>query len=1327
MKKYWPLAVMLMVLTYGCDSESDNGLSFTIDATPVRTHAPGDVKFELIRDDGQPSDICTGSWNFGDGITLSGDYEAEHRYREAGKYDVDVELNCSSQKGHASTQIEVYGTVDLALAALEARPLDVSTDGSISVSLQVSNGAGTALQVPTYIDIYLTPTASNTAYLEAGAIRLYRHSLQSLAAAGTDGSVQKIEIDVPMDATVRTGSYYVSAVVNADHLIGESSFDNNVTYSTQSVTVRNQSTDGADFVATRLQVSPAVTSTLTAATAQFDIINQGSTTAEVFQYEIWRGAKDNATDMEGAVKVHESIIDGGMSGVERSFKNVLISIAPAISEPGFYYFWLKLDTSNIIVERDENNNIVRSAAPIQVTDEPVLDADITIQSLAYSPTQTNPGGTFSVTLDLYNQGAQPTGSFVCTLFLSDDMSLDIDKDAVVGSINVDDLAPTASGKFTGIMETDTGIKPGKYWVYAFCDSSGVIAEANEDNNIQRSEQQIVVTSASDIDLVFGAPQLETKGNLSDGDTLSMSIMMCNKGSSAAGPSYVSAMMINQCDNTESEFQRVLISGLDAGKCESVFFSQPMKCDFWCPNYSAYFLADSTMIVAEKNEKNNKKALDTPIIMTGDSCVCAGDKYEMNNAVAYAKSVKKIDDDLTLCKDDEDYFQLDIADGEHFEAKLTHDKDVAPLKLELLRGPDVATSFSGSNNLYLSGTSLKNVDLTPVYLHVTGLNEGNANRYHLFLDVYGNSTGIDLACSNMIIEGDALNASENKTITMTVENIGSAASSPTFIDYYISQTSEIDESAWKIARQNLDSLAPNTVKTSTISLRLPADMAGGSYHLIAKIDEDNINKDVRPSNNIARTSSWYFERSCWDVLDPNEEFETARKITFNNGHFHHDDLAVCQNNRDIYVFDIENGKQLDITAVGKTTGDFDLVLYDQNMNEIASSRTGNLTEKLHRDLIVGNQKLYVEVFLLDNIYNARESNYSLDIQISDAPAWNACNPEFEPNNFRTSSYDLLHAMRSGKTAEICPSDDEDFFSISLNMGDRFQLAVDTQNSGLRAALYRGEEMNFISMLTNPQKQTFDYTATEDDIYYLRVYTNVSNASPMTYQLKWLGDDKDDISISNLTVSSTTLYAGSPVVVDFDILNQGTEKAAYEAEIMISGSQKATLAKIQGEIEASSTEHIRKKVTIPAQITGNAVLSVFVSSENDTNTDNNSASQDLTISASCQNDAAEPNNNILRATELKETANGIICPEDEDWFSVTITEPVTVKLTFSHEKGDLDLYLFDEEGTEISRSETASDLETIEINTAGKYYLKVKGANANISNSYVLNIEKPEIAE
>ena len=46
------IAVTLSVVLAGCTGSDDGDLSFSIYATPSRTHAPIDVSFEFLRDDG---------------------------------------------------------------------------------------------------------------------------------------------------------------------------------------------------------------------------------------------------------------------------------------------------------------------------------------------------------------------------------------------------------------------------------------------------------------------------------------------------------------------------------------------------------------------------------------------------------------------------------------------------------------------------------------------------------------------------------------------------------------------------------------------------------------------------------------------------------------------------------------------------------------------------------------------------------------------------------------------------------------------------------------------------------------------------------------------------------------------------------------------------------------------------------------------------------------------------------------------------------------------------------------------------------------------------
>ena len=1312
------LCAILLLLVAGCDGKSDD-FPFSIYATPPRLHAPGDVQFSLLRDDGGDVEGCTGKWNFGDGVSMQGDYETTHRYRTAGTYTVSVELECGEEKGNATFDLEVFGTVDLSVSSIESRPLDVSTDGQLTVSMQVSNGAGNPLMVPTTIDVYLSPTPTETAYRDSGAMRIYRHTLPSLGAAGTEKAVERLEFSVPLDATVRTGAYYVSAVVNADQTLGESTYDNNASYSPQPITVRNQSTDGADFYAKRLQISPNSTSILSSATAQFDIVNLGSTTAEEYTYEIWMGAKDNATDMAGAVKVHESTIAGGISGEEQTFRNVAISIAPTVTEEGLYYFWLLLDTKDRIVERDESNNSVRSTGPIRVTSEAMLDADITVESVEFVPSGTTMGGTFTATLRLYNQGAQPTGSFVCTVFLSSDMALDIAKDHVVGAINVANLQPLGNLEQHAIMSVDTSVAPGNYWVYAFCDSSGVVTEANEDNNIQRSASQITISGSSNVDLVPSHPQLETEGSIADGNVLNMSIPVCNKGTTASGPFYVSAYRKNTWTSEEKEYARVLVEGLEAGACQTVFFTNEAHCDFWNPVYDFRFVVDSTKIVAESNENNNEAPSELTVIILGEDCLCVADARETNNATAQATSIRNLDEDLTLCATDTDVFTVPLQKGESFEATLTHDHAREPLQMKLYRGADLVHTVSGSDSLHVSDFLVTDADESPIYLFVSAVEPNGANHYHLRVDTYGTADGVDLAVSNLDIPGGGLNASDTRSVTLKLSNNGTQPSPDFYLGYYVSETTEIDDSSWLLARQHVEGLAARTSVLQGVSLKLPADTSGGRYYLIAKADTENAVTDARPSNNTTHSAQWDFQRTCWDVLDPNESLETARLLTLTDGKYTRDALAVCQDNPDFYVFHVDDASTVDISVTGLGVGDFDIALLDQNGNEIASSRTGSSTETIHRDIVVGDQWLYLQVYLLDNNYNARNLNYGMEIRVSEAPTWYACNAAFEPNNYPTSAYALLDAMHSGKTAEICPSDDEDYYAIPLAEGDRLQMHFETEEGNLRAALYYGIEFEFLQMLTNLRTQSIDYTATQDGIHLLRVFTNVPNAPKMAYRLVNDAAAGPDVAVSGLTLPASTAQAGDIMTVSCTVSNAGTADADVETSILLeTPTNTHTLWHQTQSIAAGASVPIRQKVALPSLFTGEATLTVLASAPGDANPDNDRASAPLTIVAACRNDALEPNDNILLASDLAAT-HAAICPDDLDWYVVRDSDLTRIAIQAPYIKGDLDLYAYDASGNEVARSATALDEESVPAD--GVSYILVKGARSDVANGYDIVLE------
>ncbi|MCL4788949.1 MAG: pre-peptidase C-terminal domain-containing protein, partial [Verrucomicrobia bacterium] len=133
--------------------------------------------------------------------------------------------------------------------------------------------------------------------------------------------------------------------------------------------------------------------------------------------------------------------------------------------------------------------------------------------------------------------------------------------------------------------------------------------------------------------------------------------------------------------------------------------------------------------------------------------------------------------------------------------------------------------------------------------------------------------------------------------------------------------------------------------------------------------------------------------------------------------------------------------------------------------------------------------------------------------------------------------------------------------------------------------------------------------------------------------------------------------------------------------------------------------------------------------------------LEISAPMPNtsggDAFEPNNSAATAAPLPVAGtsavyeNLSITAGDNDWFQFTLPVPGAVghfaRIDFRHSLGDLDLQLYDANGTNLlRRSDSVADLESIALNglAAGTYKLRVFGYAGARNPSYTLSLSVPE---
>lgn len=113
------------------------------------------------------------------------------------------------------------------------------------------------------------------------------------------------------------------------------------------------------------------------------------------------------------------------------------------------------------------------------------------------------------------------------------------------------------------------------------------------------------------------------------------------------------------------------------------------------------------------------------------------------------------------------------------------------------------------------------------------------------------------------------------------------------------------------------------------------------------------------------------------------------------------------------------------------------------------------------------------------------------------------------------------------------------------------------------------------------------------------------------------------------------------------------------------------------------------------------------------------------ATCMDDPLEPNDapdapriEPMRYDNLK------ICPADEDYYGIYATtgQVVTARIFFMTSAGDLDLELFDTDGTtSLARSNSTTDTETVMATAAhdGQYVVRVFGYSG-ASNTYALDV-------
>ena len=254
-----------------------------------------------------------------------------------------------------------------------------------------------------------------------------------------------------------------------------------------------------------------------------------------------------------------------------------------------------------------------------------------------SPTTGTAGGTIATTATVKNQGTATAGSFRFGYYLSENNSITTSDIDLAWGCTVSSLAPGATYTCYGSLPLPSTLSAGTYYLGAYADKNGAVAESNESNNGRAASNTIYISSASTArpDLIVTAISSPTTGMA--GGSISTATTVKNQGAAAAGAFrlgfYVSTNNVISTGDVYTQWHcdfASLAAGASANCSGSIGLPATLST-------GAYYLgayADNESSVTESNESNNGLAASNTIYIQAASQYDAEDYYRKVNAYFY---------------------------------------------------------------------------------------------------------------------------------------------------------------------------------------------------------------------------------------------------------------------------------------------------------------------------------------------------------------------------------------------------------------------------------------------------------------------------------------------------------------------------------------------------------------------------------------------------------------------------------------------------------------------------------------------------------------------
>jgi len=495
----------------------------------------------------------------------------------------------------------------------------------------------------------------------------------------------------------------------------------------------------------------------------------------------------------------------------------------------------------------------------------------------------------------------------------------------------------------------------------------------------------------------------------------------------------------------------------------------------------------------------------------------------------------------------------------------------------------------------------------------------------------------------------------------------------------------------------------------------------------------------PGNAYDMTVAGATETCTSDAYEPNDTDSAAVPLTDGN----YPGLFACSGDDDWYELTLLGGEAATIElAFSDAEGDIDAYFWDPTVTSVLTSGETTDDDEVFSYPVVIDGTYYVQVALIVDSGSVPGNPY--EMTVTSAPT---CAPDaYEPNDSIGAATSIPIGNTAGAT--VCELE-PDYYSFNLNTGDNVTVGINFPHAegDLDLFLYDDLGVEVASSDSVSDDEVILYTALGAGTYTIGVF-NVDDTGPVpgnAYDIDLAvslftcsGDvyePNDDAAEAGATANgfyggltvcedvfdwyAFTVSAGDIIRVDIDFSH-----AEGDLDLYIHDTVGSTVA---SAISTSDNESLLYTVA-----TGGVHYAEVALLSDDGPQPGNRYDLDLTAySATCPTDFTEPNDTDSTADGIEPPGyqNMYVC-SDDDWYSVNAPSGIEleVQLSFDHDEGDIDVFLYDAGLGLLESGETSDDDEEVFADTtsAGTYYVQVvlfSDTGPAVGNVYDLTISGP----